>query len=219
VTLQLAPIVFKAADLAETGRFRGLASSYSGQPDRHGDVLERGAYRATLADWRARGGRVPLLWNHDPSEPIGAVVTADETDAGLEIEGELSLTANPTAERAYGLLKTGALSLSIGAAVAPGGAVLRADGVRVLKSLELREISAVAVPADPGAVIRVVKSLDSPAEWQDVLRSAGLSKRQSERFISGGLRAALKQSDTDEAGDMLAELAKLNSIIRGMHHD
>jgi hypothetical protein len=215
VTFQLCPVVLKHADIAASGRFTGIAASFSGQPDRHGDVLQPGLFERTLRDWERRGARIPLLFNHDRNDPIGSLREAQETSEGLAVEGELALEANPTAQKTYSLLRAGGLALSIGATVPSGGAVLRSDGVRVLRQVDLIEVSAVSVPADPGAVIRVVKSLDSPAEWQDVLRQAGLSKRQSERFIHGGLRAALKLPDNEDDGDVLSSLTRLNKLLRG----
>ena len=48
----------------------GYASLF-GQVDRGNDVVERGAYAASLKTLVQAGRRVRMLWQHDPSEPIG----------------------------------------------------------------------------------------------------------------------------------------------------
>lgn len=179
----------------QQGRFVGIAASFGPEPDRHGDVIVRGAFAATLAAWEARGARIPLLWNHDPSEPVGAVQSATEGASGLEIDGQLAEGVG-NAERAMRLLTVGGLHLSIGFDIAPGGARMRADGVRELLAIDLAEISLVPVPADPRAVVRQVKNdiRSFEAAARDVL---GLSGREAKRLAAGGF-AALVRDDQGE---------------------
>ena len=49
-------------------RFAGYAALFD-RADRGGDVLRPGAFAASLA----RGGSVPLLWQHAPGRPIGRI--------------------------------------------------------------------------------------------------------------------------------------------------
>jgi hypothetical protein len=204
VKFSLNPIVLKRSDVADHGAFKALAASFSGKADRQGDILLPGAFSASLADLASRGARLPLLWNHDSSEPIGAVTAAQETDRGLEVEGQLAIDGVSNAKRAHSLMKVGGLSLSIGSSVPPGGAELRDDGTRLLKKLDLHEISAVAVPADAGAVIHEVKGLEL-----DYARAAriyfGLPKRKAELFVRKGL-AGMSGPDSDLDDEALAAL-------------
>ena len=48
----------------------GYASVF-GLRDQGGDVVLAGAYAASLTALAARGGRVKMLWQHDPAQPIG----------------------------------------------------------------------------------------------------------------------------------------------------
>ena len=48
----------------------GYASLF-GLRDQGGDMVARGAYAASLKRLAARGGRVKMLWQHDPTQPIG----------------------------------------------------------------------------------------------------------------------------------------------------
>ena len=166
------------------GTFKGLASTWT--LDRLNDVIVPGAFTKTLQEWNARGANVPLLWNHDQGEPIGAIVTATETAEGLEVEGQLALDVG-NAKRAYSLAKTGALAMSIGYGIPAGGYEMK-SGVRHIKQIELAEISLVAVPANPGAILREVKSVkdcNTIREYEDLLREAlGLSAREAKRVAS-----------------------------------
>lgn len=163
----------------DEGTFKGLASTW--QLDRQGDVIERGAFLKSLEAWASRGARVPILWQHDHSEPIGAIRKALETDEGLDVEGELVLALS-NAKRAHALAKSGALGMSIGFTIPEGGAETR-SGVRFIKEIDLAEISLVSVPANPGAVVREVKSArdcSTVREYEALVRDAlGLSARDA----------------------------------------
>lgn len=54
-----------------------------------------------------------MLWQHKGDEPIGAWLGLEDTGRGLEAHGKLELSI-PRAAEAYALLKSRALSLSIG---------------------------------------------------------------------------------------------------------
>ena len=163
----------------EEGTFKGLASTWG--LDRQGDVIEPGAFAKSLAAWAARGARIPVLWQHDHAEPIGALRSALETDEGLEVEGELVMALG-NAKRAHALAKSGAQGMSIGFTIPAGATELRA-GVRYIKQIDLAEVSLVSVPANPGAVVREVKSArdcSTVREYEALVRDAlGLSARDA----------------------------------------
>jgi len=196
VNFSLYPVILKRSDVADAGTFRALAASFSGRPDRQGDLLQPGVFQHSLADLASRGAKLPLLWQHDAAEPIGAITKAEETRAGLEVEGQLAVDGVSNAKRAHSLMRVGGLSLSIGASCPPGGAELQDDGTRLLKRLDLHEISAVAVPADAGAVIHTVKGYE--LDYQNAARVyLGLPKRRAELLMQKGL-AGLAGPDPDD---------------------
>ena len=82
-------------EITTEGTFEGLLSPY-GNVDAGGDVVEPGAFTKTLKE---RGGKVPLLWQHDSKNPIGSIVLEDRT-AGLYAKGQLLLSI-PQAKAAY----------------------------------------------------------------------------------------------------------------------
>ncbi len=66
-------------------RFAGYAAIF-GRPDRGGDVIRPGAFATSLA----RGGSVPLLWQHAPARPIGRIDYLKEDKRGLRVIARLS---------------------------------------------------------------------------------------------------------------------------------
>lgn len=146
----------------EEGVFTGLASVY-GNVDLGGDVVEPGAFTATL---KARKSQVPVLWQHDTREPIGLGDLQDSKD-GLIIRGRLTL-ASPVAQKAYALLKDGVLrGLSI------GFETIREDmrgSVRHLKELRLWEVSLVTFGMNEEALVSSVKAAGDGEVDRDELK-------------------------------------------------
>jgi HK97 family phage prohead protease len=97
-----------ASDPAGTGEFEALVSVF-GNTDSYGDIVEKGAFRETLADWSVKGAPIPVVWSHDLTDPdsiIGKIVSAEETDQGLRIKGLLDLN-HPKAARVHQLMRDG----------------------------------------------------------------------------------------------------------------
>ncbi len=126
----------------------GYASLF-GQEDRGGDVVERGAYAASLKSLALGGRKVRMLWQHDPSEPIGVWDEVREDERGLYVKGRL-LADVARAREAAALLEAGAIEgLSIGYRTKRS----KKDdaGRRRLVELELWEVSLVTFPMLPDA--------------------------------------------------------------------
>jgi len=129
-------------------RFAGYAALFD-REDRGGDIIRRGAFARAIAAWRGR--KVPLLWQHRPDRVIGTVEMLEEDARGLRVIGRVDTKADDEAAR---LLKGGQVNgLSFGYRVA------RADGKapRVLKDLDLVEVSLVTFPMQPGARVHKVE--------------------------------------------------------------
>jgi HK97 family phage prohead protease len=140
--------------------FEGIAACY-GNTDLQGDVIEPGAFSKTLRE----KGEVPILWQHDTSEPIGMGKLSD-SPAGLVIVGELALES-PTAHKAYGLLKRRIVSgLSIGFDQVKSKVV---DGVRRISELRLWEVSLVTFGANERALVTAVKGGDQIQQFRALL--------------------------------------------------
>ncbi|MGD9810047.1 MAG: HK97 family phage prohead protease [Sphingobium sp.] len=135
--------------MPDTGvRFAGYAALFD-REDRGGDIIRRGAFSRAIRWWRGR--RVPLLWQHRPDRQIGVIEMLDEDERGLRVIGRLQADAPDRAEQ---LLKGGQVN-----GLSFGYRVTRADGraPRVLKDLDLVEVSLVTFPMQPEARVHAIE--------------------------------------------------------------
>lgn len=170
----LAPEVkFTGAPLAKVsaeGTFEGYASLF-GIVDLGRDLVVRGAFRETLMAKPPRA--IKLLWQHDPSHPLGLWRDILEDGKGLRVRGQLDLSV-AKAREVHALMRSGAVDgLSIGFRTERSRRD-PATGVRRLEKLDLWEISIVTFPMLPGARVGAVKAAprDSPATLAAAIRRA-----------------------------------------------
>jgi HK97 family phage prohead protease len=135
------------------GTIEGYASLF-GEIDQARDMVMPGAFRETL---KQRGLRkIPMLFQHDPSEPVGVWLELVEDFRGLKARGRLI----PDVKRArelLSLLKAGAIDgLSIGYRTVRGRIDPRTR-VRKLYQVDLWEISIVTFPLLHGARVSAIK--------------------------------------------------------------
>ena len=143
--------------LNRDGSFSGYASVF-GEVDLGRDRVERGAFARSLSTRGAAGIR--MLFQHDPSEPIGAWKTIREDDRGLYVEGQLA-DGVARAREVHQLLKNAALDgLSIGFRTVRARTDAK-SGVRRILEADLWEISVVTFPMLPSARVQNVKN----ARW------------------------------------------------------
>lgn len=149
-------------------KIAGYASRF-GEADRGGDVVTKGAYEKGLAALNARGGQVKMLWQHDPTQPIGVWDEVREDGTGLFVRGRV-LTDVEKGREAAALIAAGAIDgLSIGYRTVK--ATKDDRGRRLLSELELWEVSLVTFPMLPNA--RVAAKGDAPgaADLRDLARA------------------------------------------------
>jgi HK97 family phage prohead protease len=143
--------------LKQDGSFSGYASVF-GEVDLGKDTVERGAFRKSLSERGPEGVR--MLFQHDPSEPIGAWKTIREDGRGLYVEGVLA-DGVARAREVHQLLKNAALDgLSIGFRTVRSKMDAK-SGVRRILEADLWEISVVTFPMLPSARVQNVKN----ARW------------------------------------------------------
>jgi len=152
---------FELKNLSDEGEFDGYAAVY-GNVDHDNDVIEPGALTKTVAE----RSRVPILWQHDPRQPIG-VGELSIDGKGLAVKGKLTMQVQ-RAKEAHALMQDGALGgLSIGYRT-----VKKAyqDGVRRLKEVAVHEFSPVTFPSNELATFGSVKG------FLDELRDGSATK-------------------------------------------
>jgi len=166
--------------VGDDGLFEGYGSVF-GNVDSYGEVVEPGAFIASLAKRKARG--IKMLWQHDSSQPIGVWEDLAEDSKGLWGKGRLLKDVSPKAAEAYGLLREGALDgLSIGYREVRSEPHKDKPGVLRLMELDLREISIVTFAANDRARVESIKSILAAGEkptvrqFEEHLRDAGFPR-------------------------------------------
>lgn len=157
---KIVPLKVKAAGPADgltEGTFEGYASVF-GNKDSYGDIVVKGAFAKTLAEWGEKGDPIPLLWGHDFADPfsnIGYIEKAEEDERGLKVVGVFDLE-NPKAQQVYRLAKgRRTTGMSFAYDVRDYDAK---DDATYLKDLHIYEASIVPIGANPEAGVTDVKS-------------------------------------------------------------
>lgn len=205
--------------VGEDGTFEGYGSIF-GNVDSYGEKVMPGAFKESLARHKADGTMPLMLWQHDSWQPIGIWEDLAEDAKGLRGKGRL-LSGVRAADEALILLKAGAIQgLSIGYReldVEPDG------NIRLLKKLDLLEISVVSFPANRRARVDGVKNErfeefarrlrdGEPMpikEFEDILRDAGVPKSMATRIASVGYAKAIR---SDSEGGAEAAQRFLNAL-------
>src|SRR5947199_7226264 len=151
---QLAHQVFRPRTrIDEDGTVEGYASLF-GEIDAARDRVMPGAFARTL---KSRGlRRIPMLFQHDPAEPVGVWLELKEDHRGLYARGRL-IPEVARARELFALVASGAVDgLSIGFRTVKGR-VDPKSRLRKIDQVELWEISIVTFPLLAGARVRAVK--------------------------------------------------------------
>ncbi len=170
---------FHMKQLSEMGTFRGYASIFN-HLDHEKDRVLPGAFSSFLKNLKTKNDYPKMLWQHNPSWPIGRWQKIEECPEGLYVEGRLFLELEKARE-AYFLLKEKVIdALSIGYKVVRSGA---GKGCRLLEELLLLEISLVTFPANPRARILEVKQEPSlmpsvPSQLEEMKQTLEKATRQ-----------------------------------------
>lgn len=192
----------------DIGTVTGYGSIF-GVVDTYNDIVVKGAFEKSLKS------RMPaMLLQHNTSDVIGVWKVAKEDKNGLFLEGEINLKVQKGRE-IYELLKQGALKgMSIGFQTMDSE--YNNEGKRLLKEIDLWEVSIVTFPANTAANIDSVKSSGvlSKRELEAVLRDAGLSISQAKAFIAEGYKA-IDQSSKDE-GDIQRDVEEVANGLKSI---
>lgn len=132
---------------AEQGVIKGIASTPT--TDRTGDIVEPmgASFRLPLA----------LLHEHDKKAPLGKVIAAKATPAGVEFEAIVAKDATPEVNKVWQQVKAGLIPY-----VSVGFRSIEAEPTATghrFKQWEWLELSLTTVPINPEAAIRYVKSI------------------------------------------------------------
>ncbi|AFO91928.1 HK97 family phage prohead protease [Phaeobacter inhibens] len=181
MSIETKDMAFDLKAAGSDGAIEGYASLF-GEVDQGGDIVAPGAYAASLSKLAAQGRKVKMLWQHDPSHPIGVWEELREDDRGLWVKGRI-LTEVEKGREAVALIKAGSIDgLSIGYRTI--SAQKDDGGNRVLQEVDLWEVSLVTFPMLPTA--RVASKGDVPSDLIDKLKAgARLTEREFEATVKG----------------------------------
>ena len=165
------------------GTVEGYASLF-GEIDQARDRVMRGAFAQTLRQRPVQ--RVPMLFQHDPAEPVGVWLELREDHRGLYARGRL-IPEVARGRELLSLLRAGAIDgLSIGFRTVKGRIDPRTR-IRSLLAVDLWEISIVTFPLLAGARVRAVKH---QAASQPKASFARARAEADWRALMGGLGSA-----------------------------
>ena len=168
--------------------FEGHGSIF-GNEDLGGDVVVPGAFKRSLAQHRKSDSLPQMFWMHDPSRVPGKWLTMKEDEDGLKVKGTLAET--PLGDEIRTLLQMDAVKgLSIGYRTIDQD--FDDEGRRLLKEIELWEVSVVSLPMNPLAQVAHAKSqlsatgeyVPTPREFERILRDVGCSQMVAKRMMS-----------------------------------
>lgn len=157
----------------------------TGNVDLGGDIIVPGAFARTIAEHESSGTAPKMLWQHNADWPIGVWTSMEEDDSGLAIEGEIAETQLGKDARILAQMRAIG-GMSIGYSFRS-----REDfdfdkhGNRLLKQIDVHEVSLVTFPMNPEAVIQTVKGQFSndPRALEKHLRDAGCSRSAAKEVI------------------------------------
>jgi hypothetical protein len=178
----------------EANQFEGYGSTF-GNIDYGGDAVMKGAFAESLDRWKTEGEMPQMFWMHQPHQIPGKWLDMYEDSKGLKVKGELLPTT--IGNDVQILMKAKAVrAMSIGFSIDSANDIEYRDGVRMLKRINLWEVSPVSMPMNPKARINAVKSMlhakgmsivDFKRNLEGWFREQGLSKTQAVAYASRAL--------------------------------
>lgn len=188
----------------EQGILRGIATTP--KTDRDGDIVtpEGAVFELPL----------PLLFNHDPNQPIGHVIEATATKAGVEIVAKVAKDATAKIAEIWQMIKSGLVS-----GFSVGFRALEAEPIETgfkFHKWQWLELSAVTIPANTEAAIQVVKSVSIHEVKPAMTVSEQIKQFQAKRAeVLAGMDAMITKGSTlsqDEDAQYKAAEAEIAAI-------
>lgn len=206
LNLDVTQVKFDASNPRE---FTGYASVFNGI-DAYGDTIAAGAYKDTLED---RERPVRMRWNHF-GPVIGKWKELYEDEKGLVVKGELTPGHSVASDVAASMSHGAVTGLSIGYSVPDDGYEMRGN-TRILKKINLVEISVVEEPADNMAHISGIKAAisecESLKEVEAILRDVGGFSRSNATALVSRVKALslgdqVAKEDSSELSKQIDEI-------------
>lgn len=175
----------------------GYGSTF-GNVDLGGDVVLAGAFQKSITRHAKNGTMPKMLWNHDAyGLPIGIWKQIEEDKTGLRMLGELADTQMGNDVRTLARMKA-IDAMSIG--YYPVDMEFDNTGTRLLKEIDLQEVSLVNFPMNPRAVIQGAKAMYTPRSLEHDLREKGCTRAYAREVVHELFqREAEKKREADDS--------------------
>jgi len=166
--------------------------------DRGNDRIEPDAFDLTNFN------KNPIMFfNHDPGFEIGAITDVKKTEDGLFIKGMISNSDDELTKRVRNNIKQGILrSLSVGFDLRDEDK--DADGVNVIKSAELMEVSVVGIPMNQDSQFNVTSKADKRA-WACKMLDQMEKDHKREKLLEEAEEAEDKEAEKESEEAATAE--------------
>jgi HK97 family phage prohead protease len=185
--------------------FEGYASTFN-NVDHGDDIVIRGAFSNSLT----KNSQVPILWQHQMSEVIGVSVQLYEDDKGLFIKGNLPKDDTLVSGRIIPQMKVGSIKeMSIGFFTKNYDRAK--DGIRLLKEIDLFEVSLVTKAMNSQALVTGFKSFETLRDIEQTLKDNGFSNTEAKTLISK-IKEFSSQRDASEDNQRDADATKQKII-------
>jgi HK97 family phage prohead protease len=210
------PLEIKAiTEESEYFVFEGYASTFN-NVDYGDDVVVRGAFTDSLT----KNSQVPILWAHKMDElPLGKSFQLYEDDKGLFVKANLP-KVDPRMHSLIAQIKLGSIQeMSIGYFVEDYE--MKKDGIRLLKKINLFEISLVNKAMNPQAKVTGFKSFETLRDIEQTLTDNGFSNKEAKTLISK-VKEFTSQRDASQDNQRDADATKqkiitdLNNFINNL---
>lgn len=214
-------VALELKEASEDGTFKGYGSVFNVK-DSASDMVDKGAFLASLGRWEAKGMMPPMLWQHDMKSPIGRYNVMREDESGLYVEGKFSMAVEKARE-AHALLKDGVISgLSIGYMTVKSQWDEQ-ENVRRLKEVDLFEVSLVTMPANEMAQVLHVKAaeqIQTERDFEAFLKLQGYSQSQAKAITATGFKG-LSHRDDDKISEIkqrdVAGIAVISQALQSLN--
>lgn len=211
------PVTFKAGpdDGLQEGEFLVYPSTFTRTPDSYGDVVAKGAFTETIAEWKESGGTLPGLFGHrldDPDFYVAGALDMGEDDHGWWVKGAFDMDS-PKGPQVYRLVKGKRLrQLSFAFDVLEEGQVELEDGTTAneLRKLRVHEFSFVPIGANQDTSVVAIKAL-----VEQVVAEAEV---KAGRAISAKNEATLREA-VDKIAAAAGDIKNVLSVLDGESDD
>lgn len=210
------PVRIKAAgehEGTDEGTFEAIVAAYN--LDSVGDKITPGAFAETLAQWKAAGDPIPVLWSHmsqDPDYHIGEVLEAEERPEGLWVKARIDTEPGSKAAQVYKLLKGRRVTqFSFAYDVEEGAWVDQKDGEGYyeLRKLKLYEVGPTLIGANQATELLDVKSSDGATMRIAVEGASAAQTEELRQALTGAVAAKAGRTLSAKNEERVREIGRL----------